>query len=469
MAKQIPYRFRTFPYRLFPVLLHRKILTKRINGFTLRLRVLAVLLLCTGYALQAQPVVKALDVNEAIRVATVSNRNISLSELDEKIAAFNYRETAAVFLPRAMLSYTAMVSNNPLNAFGMKLQQRKINQSDFNPQRLNHPSGTPDFAAMLNVQQPLINIDMLYQRRSAAQQIVLYRYKTQRSKEYITFLVQQAYLQLQLAYEAKSVMEEALQTVRAIYAFTSNRYHQGLLQKSDVLNAEVQLKNAETNIAEAAGNIKNASDYLSILMNQPPGTVYTTTPFPTAPVVEKTANHLPSGRSDFKAMEAAIRSYSLMIKSSRMSYLPRLNAFANYQFNDRRITGFSANAYLAGLQLSWDLFKGNQTSNKISAQTAERDKLAEELAKQKDEAALELIKTQRQLSQASFTIQQQEIAVALAAEALRILQNRYNEGLVNTTDVLTAQTQLSQQKLLYRQAVYSTHVTAAYLQFLTIQ
>ena len=112
------------------------------------------------------------------------------------------------------LSYTAMVTNNPLHAFGMKLQQRGISQSDFNPQLLNHPSGTPDFAAMLNVQQPLIHIDMLYQRRSAAQQIALYRHKTRRSKEYITFLVQQAYLQLQLAHEAQSVMEEAQQTVR---------------------------------------------------------------------------------------------------------------------------------------------------------------------------------------------------------------------------------------------------------------
>lgn len=426
-------------------------------------------LLCTGYALQAQPTVKELDMNEAIRMAIAHNKNISLSEIDEKIAVFNYRQTAAVYLPQATLSYTAMVSNNPLHAFGMKLQQRRISQSDFNPQLLNHPSGTSDFMTTLNVQQPVINIDKWYQRQSAAQQITLYRYKTQRSKAYITFLVQQAYLQLQLAYEAKSVMEEALQMVKAIYTFTNDRYNQGLLQKSDVLNAEVQLKTAETNISEAADNIKNASDYLSVLMNQPAGTVYTTAPFPSPPAIEKTTDHLSPGRSDFKAMEAAIRSYSLMIKSSRMSYLPRLNAFASYQLNDRKMTGFGANAYLAGLQLSWDLFKGNQTRNKIQAQTAERDKLETELSVQKDESGMELRKTQRQLTQAAFKITQQETAVALAAEALRILQNRYDQGLVNTTDMLTAQTQLSQQKLLYRQSVYTANVTAAYLQFLTIQ
>ncbi|HRN55309.1 MAG TPA: TolC family protein [Agriterribacter sp.] len=469
MTNQIAYKIFKFSYFIFPVILLKKNVTKGIRGVTLKLRMLPALLLCTGYLLQAQPVVKELSLNEAVRMATEQNKNISLSELDEKIALFNYKQTTAVYLPRIALSYTAMVSDNPLNAFGAKLQQRKITQADFNPQLLNHPSATPDFMTTLNVQQPILNIDQLYRRKSAFQQVALYQYKTQRSKEYIAFLAQQAYLQLQLAYEAKTVMEESLRTVRAIYDFTSDRYDQGLIQKSDVLNVDVQLKTAETGIAEAENNIKNASDYLSILMEQPPGTVYTTASFPSVPEAGNTAAHLSPGRSDFKAMETAVQSYNLMIKSSRMSYLPRLNAFGSYQLNDAKVAGFGANAYLAGLQLSWDLFNGSQTKNKILAQTAERDKLAEELTKQKSEAGLELSKTQRQLSVAIYTITQQETAVARAAEALRIIQNRYNQGLVNTTDVLTAQSQLSQQKLLYRQSVYSAHVTAAYLEFLTLQ
>jgi hypothetical protein len=38
---------------------------------------------------------------------------------------------------------------------------------------------------------------------------------------------------------------------------------------------------------------------------------------------------------------------------------------------------------------------------------------------------------------------------------------------VNTTDVLLAQMQLSQQKLLLAQAAFTANVTLAYLQFLT--
>ena len=53
-----------------------------------------------------------------------------------------------------------------------------------------------------------------------------------------------------------------------------------------------------------------------------------------------------------------------------------------------------------------------------------------------------------------------------ATEALRILQNRYQQGLVNTTDVLMANTQVLQQKFALAQAVFNANVTKAYIKFL---
>jgi len=176
---------------------------------------------------------------------------------------------------------------------------------------------------------------------------------------------------------------------------------------------------------------------------------------------------LPAARADFKAMETAINSYDLMIKSNKMSYLPKLNAFATYQLNDNSAFGFGSNAYLVGAQLSWDIFKGTSTKNKINTQTLERNKLQEQLDNQKEENKVELNKAYRQLSDAQLKINQQKAAVEQASEALRILQDRYQQGLVNTTDVLMAQTQLSQQKLAYAQAVFSSNMAIAYIQFLT--
>ena len=56
-----------------------------------------------------------------------------------------------------------------------------------------------------------------------------------------------------------------------------------------------------------------------------------------------------------------------------------------------------------------------------------------------------------------------------ATEALRITNNRYHEGLANTTDVLTAQAQLSQQRMALAQAVMEYNITTYYLRLLTTE
>jgi outer membrane protein TolC len=408
-----------------------------------------------------------LTLEEAIETALKNNPTVTLAVFDEKIAAANYKQTIAFFLPQVNLSYAAMLTNNPLNAFGFKLQQQNISQNDFNPVLLNNPSATADYMAKATIQQPLLNIDQLYQRKSAQQQTSLYQFKTQRTKEFVTFQVKQSYMQLQLAYEGKKVIDEGLKSINAIYKFTNDRFAQGLIQKSDVLNVNVQVKATENNNAEAISNIKNASDQLSLLMNVSTSLPYKTDEFPIATQNVNVIESLSNTRADFKAMEMAVKSYDLMIKSSKMSYIPRLNSFANYQLNDNKLFGTQANSYLAGIQLSWDVFKGNQTKNKIAIQTLERNKLSTELAQQKQASLTDIEKTKRGLADAEFKVAQQKLALESADEALRILENRYNQGLVNTTDVLSAQTQLLQQKLSYQQAVYSNNLTAAYLQFLT--
>lgn len=415
----------------------------------------------------AQDSTRVLQLNDLIVQATANNKNIQLAKMDEQIAASNYKQTQAIFLPQVGISYTAFTSDNPLNAFGFKLQQQSISEADFNPALLNNPSATPDFITQLTVQQPLVNMDLLYSRKSALKQTELYRYKTQRTKEQIIYQSRQAYLQLQLDYDAQKVLQESLLTTKSMYKFTNDRYVQGLLQKSDLLNVEVQIKTIETNLAELKSNIRNASDYLSLMMNKPTGVVYSVET-PISSIDKRLAvDTLSANRSDFRAMETAIESAGLMIKSSKMSFLPKLNAFGNYQLHDKSMLGFGSGAYLAGVQLSWDIFKGNSTKNKIATQILERNKMAEQLTNQKEESRVELNKTHRQFEDAAFKIQQHQAAVDQANEALRILQNRYQQGLVNTTDVLTAQTQLSQQKQAYTQAVFSRNVSLAYLEFLT--
>ncbi|MBL0745971.1 TolC family protein [Chryseolinea lacunae] len=418
-------------------------------------------------ALSVQGQVAPLSLDQALEATLKNNKEIHLATLDEAAAEAKYGQTNAVFLPQIKLSYTGMSSNNPLNAFGFKLQQQAITQNDFNPYLLNEPSATQNFVTKAEWLQPILNLDMWAMRQAAQEQQLAYAFKTKRTKEYVSFEVQRAYAQLQLAHQAKSVLKDAFQAINAIYTATTNRFEKGYLQKSDVLQVEVQVKSAENKLAEAISNIQNASDYLGLLMGAKAGVIYQVDSIARITPIDNTPAEIPIDRADFRAMQSAVTTHEKMIKSGKMAYLPKLNAFGEYMINDREAFGFGSNSYLVGAQLSWTLFNGTTTRNKISEQRIERDKTVEQLALQKEQAQLELNKAARQLQDALFAIQRQEIAVSQSAEALRIVQNRFQQGLVTTNDVLQSQSLFAQQKLLFVQAIYQYNTTASYRLFLT--
>jgi outer membrane protein TolC len=348
------------------------------------------------------------------------------------------------------------------------LQQRSIAAANFNPDQLNHPAGTHDFMAAAEVRQPLLNLDQLYMRKGAAKEVEVYRLTSQRTREGLVFEVQKAYMRLQLAGQSVKVLEESLETAGALLRYTADRVDQGMLNKSDALNARVQVTTTETRLAEARSEVKNASDYLSLLMGKPLGIIYAVDSNTAAEAAAIPADKgVPAGRADLAALKKAVEAADMGIRSRKLSAFPRLNAFGSYQFNDSRMLGFGASAYLGGIQLSWDLFKGNSIRNKIATQTLERNKLADELSLRSAQSDMELNTTRRRLADAGYKIRQQKSAVDGAAESFRILKDRYEQGLAGSTDVLLAQTQLSQQRLALAQAIFDDHVTIAYLQFLT--
>src|SRR5690606_4019603 len=102
-------------------------------------------------------------------------------------------------------------------------------------------------------------------------------------------------------------------------------------------------------------------------------------------------------------------------------------------------------------------------------QKLEQKQVVLQLTSQKEQDAKELAKAQQQLKNAGYRLVQYKAAIAQAEEALSILENRFKQGLVSTTDVLQAHTQLAQQKLYYRQAVTMRNSTLAYIRFLTAQ
>ncbi|WP_405370788.1 TolC family protein [Nonlabens sp. Asnod2-A12] len=396
-----------------------------------------------------------------------NNNSIKISEQEFLEAKADFDQTKAVFLPNITASHTGIITTNPLMAFGSKLNQGILTSNDFNPDLLNDPDQIQNFATIIEVQQPLINIDGLYQRKAARASMEAVLLKKQRTEEYLSFEVENAYMQLQLAYKGIAVLEKVQKAAQENLKLAQDRLKQGYLQRADVLNVEVRLTEVQNQLQTARSNVQNASDYLSYLMDDDGYTIYKPSDSLTIKNITIKDNNFSENRSDIKAMQLATTAYEAANKADKMAFLPRLNAFGSYELYDENLFQASANGYVVGAQLSWDLFKGSQRigqANKSKA-TLEKSKLQYEQYVSKSK--LEINKAQRMLNDAENRLKLAQLALDQSKESLRIRTNRFKEGLEKTSDLLNAETQFAQKQLEYYQTVFEFNYAQAYINFLT--
>lgn len=396
-----------------------------------------------------------------------NNNSIKISEQEFLEAKADFDQTKAVFLPNITASHTGIITTNPLMAFGSKLNQGILTSNDFNPDLLNNPDQVQNFATIIEVQQPLINIDGLYQRKAARASMEAVLLKKQRTEEYLSFEVENAYMQLQLAYKGIAVLEKVQKAAQENLKLAQNRLKQGYLQRADVLNVEVRLTEVQNQLQTARSNVQNASDYLSYLMDDDGYTIYKPSDSLTIKNITIKDNNFSENRSDIKAMQLATTAYEAANKADKMAFLPRLNAFGSYELYDENLFQASANGYVVGAQLSWDLFKGSQRIGQANKSKATLEKSKLEYEQYVSKSKLEINKAQRMLNDAENKLQLAQLALDQSKESLRIRTNRFKEGLEKTSDLLNAETQFAQKQLEYYQTVFELNYAQAYINFLT--
>ena len=422
--------------------------------------------LAFAYVSKAQEVVPISKAEVKSKVAE-NNTSIKISEEDFKQARADFRQTNAVFLPNITASHTAIATTNPLMAFGSKLNQEILTQSDFSPALLNDPSQIENYATKIEIQQPLINLDGMFQRKAAKSKMEAMALKTERTQDYLVFEVDKAYMQLQLAYKAVDVLEKALEAANANKKLADNSFKQGYLQRADVLNVEVRVTEVQNQLQMAKSNVQNASNYLSFLMNDDSYVVYTPTDELTISTFALDDKTISENRADIKAMQLASNAYEAMNKADKMTFLPRLNAFGSYELYDDQIFQGDANGYLFGAQLSWDIFQGSKRIGKAQKSKSEFEKSKLEYNQYVSQSNLELNKAKRALLDAENKLKLTSLALQQSEESLRIRTNRFKEGLEKTSDLLLAETQYAKKQLEYYQTIFEYNYAQAYLEFLT--
>lgn len=411
----------------------------------------------------------AISKTELLQKVSDKNLQIKIANQEFKSAQADYRQSNAIFLPSITASHTAISTTNPLMAFGSKLNQEILTASDFDPNLLNNPNRIQNFATKIEVLQPLINVDGIYGRQAAKAKMNAFQLQTERTKEYLELEVNKSFMELQLAYKAVAVLEKANTTADANLKLIENYFKQGILQKTDLLSVQVRVNEIKNQLHYAISNIQNASDYLAFLLNEDIGDkVYKPTEaLENTIAIQNIDTNLSENRKDIQAMDLSTEAYQKMFLSSKMNFLPTLNAFGSYELYDDSLFGTKAKGYTVGAQLSWNVFDGYKSIGKMEKAKADFQKAEIETQQYKAKSQLELNKTTRQIKDAENKVNLSKLDLEQSREAYRIRSNRFAQGLEKTTDLLQSETQMFKKELEYLQSVFEYNYTQQYLQFLT--
>ena len=412
--------------------------------------------------------IKLISKQEVMDLVQENSATIKISKQDYNLAKADYRQTNAILLPNISISHTGIVTTNPLMAFGSKLNQEILTANDFDPSLLNNPKQIKNFATKIEIQQPIINVDGFFQRKAAKTKMEAVELQTVRTKDYLAFEVEKAYMQLQLAYKAVEVLEKALRAANSNKRLAENSFKQGYLQKADVLAVEVRVTEVQNQLQNAKSNVQNASNYLSFLMNDnDPVILQPSDSLTVSTLGSKNNGNISSERADIKAMQIASTARKNMHKAAKMSFLPSINAFGSYELYDDNLFQTSANGYLIGAQLNWNVFEGSKRFGKIQKSKAEYERSKLQYDQYLSQSNLEFNKAKRMLIDAENKLKLTKLALQQSEESLRIRTNRFKQGLEKTSDLLMVETQYSQKQLEYYQTIFEYNYAQAYLNFLT--
>lgn len=408
-----------------------------------------------------------LSLSDAIKAMKENNTQLKIQDKEIDLATSELKSTQQGFLPNVEASFTGFYTNDPLNAFGFKLQQKSVTQNDFNPVLLNDPEDMGHFNTQFSIKQPILNFDVFSARKAVKNKIEAVEFQKLYAEAKLEAEIKKAYTNLQFLYEVKGTLETGIAAYNETLRNTENFEAQGYAKKADVLMVKVGLADVQKRAIEVENNIANVSDYLTWLMGKEEFQLYKPMDSLVQNITLQVAKTVPENRSDILAMSKGIEAQKNMLKMNRRSFIPRINGFGQFNLYDKEFIGFGSNSYLAGIALSWNVFDGNITRNKIKSSKISLSKSQIEKQLYLEQNNLELQKNLRELEVNQANIDLNEISSMQAEESLQIVENRYAQGLEKTSDVLIHQATKLEKKVQLLEAIKDYNLSIIQIEFLT--
>ena len=238
-------------------------------------------------------------------------------------------------------------------------------------------------------------------------------------------------------------------------------FEQGVVTRNDLLQAEVRVAASKQKLYSQQNGVQNGWLLLNYLIGAPAsfrGELREESPAlaPASPDAKPDF----SKRGEISALKDAVAAGDFAVKEAKTYYYPELFAKLGLDYVEnskvREQTIMSAT-----LGIKVNLYDGLATTSRLRQAVQARSRDEERLRDLEDRAQLELATARNDLKVAAARITVVEQAITQGEENLRITKDRYQEKVGTATEVVDAQTLLTQTRTDYYQSIFDLQVAAA--------
>ncbi len=238
------------------------------------------------------------------------------------------------------------------------------------------------------------------------------------------------------------------QMIENLLADLNNFYEEGIVTKNDVLKAKVKYNEVGLKLLKATNGLKLAQMSLNQTLGFPLDTIIqlTDTIIINYQFKEKniTATEAIQNRAELDMLNSTIRIAESAENVMKSRYLPNVGLTANYLFmNPNPYNGFKKEFgadWNVGVYLNIPIWHWNDKKYTIQATKHKTNAFKEQLAESEELITLEVKQTEFKYTESVKKVEMTHMALQQAKENLDVTQDSFDEGIINTTDLLEAQT-----------------------------
>ena len=293
------------------------------------------------------------------------------------------------------------------------------------------------------------------------------------ARQDLIFQAHDVYFSVLKAQKLLQVAEETVNQIDAQRAVAENFYQVGMTPLNDLLLAEVRLANAKLELTVAQNNLAAAESEFNTFLRRPIDADVTIEDVrsyePFERDLEFCQTTAAANRLELQLAELDVEIASLERDLSKKDYYPTVTLDGNYfrRGDEFDVDGGAGIANEDGWDIqavaSWNFWEWGRTHYNVKAQERELVQSRLQQTELQDNVRLEVKQAYLQMREAETNIITAEKAIEQAQENLRINQERYREQVATATEVLIAQTLLTQTMTNYYNALYDFKISKAAL------